>query len=131
MTAVPVPTSAADWKRRVRRRAFTLIEVLIALAIFLMAMAVFGSMIVPGQPAGQIVGGIKVGQGGLLIPPPLIEIQIRGLLLDKGPIYSRVPIILSYRREGEVILAATLFLRREYFAEVGGMELRDPLQEQP
>jgi prepilin-type N-terminal cleavage/methylation domain-containing protein len=37
------------------RRAFTLIEVLIALAIFLLAMAVFGSMIVRN---GQVAAGI-------------------------------------------------------------------------
>ncbi len=56
MTAPPVPILAAGRSRRKRRRAFTLIEVLIALAIFLLAMAVFGSMIVRN---GQVAAGIE------------------------------------------------------------------------
>ena len=56
MTALSARTPAAGRNRCVRRRAFTLIEVLLALAIFLLAMAVFGSMIVRN---GQVAAGIE------------------------------------------------------------------------
>ena len=56
MTALSARTPAAGRNRCVHRRAFTLIEVLLALAIFLLAMAVFGSMIVRN---GQVAAGIE------------------------------------------------------------------------